>query len=69
MANYMTIQGDTWDLIAFKNYGNEFFTPPLLEANPDHISMVIFPSGIILSVPELPSSYIEDSDTPPWREP
>lgn len=68
MGTYKTVQGDTWDLIAYKLYGNVFFTPPLLEANPAYIDTVIFPSGISLSIPELPSSYIEDADTPPWRE-
>lgn len=68
MTVYKTVQGDTWDLIAFRQYGNEFFTKPLLEANPRYIDMVIFPSGISLLIPELPSSYAEDANTPPWRE-
>lgn len=68
MSTYKTVQGDTWDLIAYQQYGNVFFTPPLLEANPAYIDMAIFPSGVSLSVPELPAAYSEKTDTPPWRD-
>lgn len=68
MGTYMTIQGDTWDYIAFKLYGDAFMIKPLLDANTSYLDMVIFPSGMILNVPELAQSYFEDQNLPPWRD-
>ena len=67
MGTYQTVQGDTWDLMAHKLYGNVFLLPPLLEANRQYLDVVIFPSGIILQVPELQAEQIADADVPPWR--
>lgn len=32
-STYTTIQGDTWDLIAYKLYGEEKYMKNLIEAN------------------------------------
>jgi phage tail protein X len=64
---YNTIQGDTWDWIAKKHYGDEFAIPPLLDANPEYMDVVIFPSGVALVIPELPEGYDADKTMPPWR--
>ena len=67
MRKYRTIQGDTWDMIAFKVYeglGGEKLTSALIDANPEVISTVIFPAGVMLEVPEV---YIPAPKTlPPW---
>ncbi|SMF88146.1 P2-like prophage tail protein X [Paenibacillus uliginis N3/975] len=65
MKTYRTIQGDTWDGIAFSIAGKESFMTQLMNANPDHVEFVIFPAGIILNVPEVPVSMA--STLPPWR--
>jgi phage tail protein X len=62
---YTTIQGDTWDMIAYKLTSHESFMTSLLRANPDHIRTVIFSSGTVLNVP--PESAIELDGLPPWR--
>ena len=31
---YRTVSGDTWDLIAFKVYGDEIYYHELIRANP-----------------------------------
>lgn len=65
MKTYRTIQGDTWDSIAFSIAGDESFMVPLMTANPDHTEVVIFPAGITLQVPDVP---VESASTlPPWR--
>lgn len=65
MTTYTTIQGDTWDGIAFKITGNEAFMISLMNANPDHIETVFFSAGIVLNVPE---ETIDTAETlPPWR--
>lgn len=62
---YTTIQGDTWDMIAKKVYGNEMRADYLMSNNVRLLDIVIFPSGIIINVPELPKEL--DGDLPPWR--
>ena len=62
---YKTIQGDMWDSIAYSLYGTEKAMNVLLEANQQYKSIVVFPAGVVLSVPD----YIEPlkSSLPPWR--
>lgn len=52
-GTYKTIQGDTWDLIAYKLFGSEKYMKNLIEANWPLLDVLIFPSGIELTVPDL----------------
>lgn len=65
MKTYRTIQGDTWDSIAFSLAGKESFMVSLINANPDHADVVVFRAGIILNVPDVPISIA--ATLPPWR--
>lgn len=65
MKIYRTVLGDTWDLIAFKLYGNEYYMNQLLDANPKHLDTVIFEAGIVLNVPEI--SVPVSTKLPPWK--
>lgn len=67
MRNYLTVQGDTWDKIAWQQLGSELLTPLLLEFNPLLLDVVVFSSGVQLQIPDLPSNY-RDVDIPPWRD-
>ena len=64
-STYTTIQGDMWDMIAYKVYGRESCMKDLLEANEEHRDIAVFPAGITLSVPDvdLPTT----STLPPWK--
>lgn len=62
---YTTVQGDTWDLIAYKVYGDEKYIGELMQNNVRHVDCVIFPSGVKLNIPELKIS--EDDTIPDWR--
>lgn len=64
-GTYKTIQGDTWDLIAYKLFGSEKCMKNLIEANWPLLDVLIFPSGIELTVPDLPEE--QDDDLPFWR--
>ncbi len=66
MAEYITIQGDTWDAIAYRLYGDESYMKDLIEANRPHIDTMVFPSGTVLQVPEMVKD--EEYDAPFWRE-
>lgn len=63
---YETIQGDTWDLIAYKLYGTESAMKYLIEANWPLIDVLIFSAGTKINAPELPEELT--SDLPPWRD-
>ena len=60
-----TIQGDMWDLIAKRLYGDEAALNVLLEANQQYADTVVFPSGVVLKVPEYTAPVT--SILPPWR--
>jgi len=62
---YTTKQGDMWDAIAYKVYGNEYKMHYLMDANKAHVETVIFPAGLKLTVPTLSAS--ETTNLPPWK--
>lgn len=53
MNSYTTIQGDTWDLIAYRLWGSEYLLPLLLEANPKHRETLFFSGDVVLNVPTI----------------
>lgn len=66
METYETVQGDTWDMIAKKVYGEEKYAGYLMESNRLLIDYMIFPGGVALSIPELTEE--QDADLPIWRD-
>lgn len=65
MTEYRTIQGDTWDMIAYKVWGDCMLTAKLMAANESEIETVIFSAGTILTIPEV--SAVEAMSLPPWK--
>lgn len=65
-AIYTTIQGDTWDLISFKLFGSEKYMKNLIEANWPLLETLVFSSGTVITVPDLPEE--SDEDAPFWRQ-
>lgn len=65
MNQYRTIQGDMWDGIAFKVYGNEAYMNVLLEANQEYAQYVILPANLILKRPDV--DIRATINLPPWR--
>lgn len=66
MNEYSTVQGDTWDMIAKKVYGDEKQLIHLMKANPSWIQTVIFSAGVDLEIPILEGEDIP-SELPPWK--
>ena len=60
-----TIQGDTWDRLAKRAYGNELLCDVLLAANPEHLNTAVFSAGVQIVVPETEQTV--RSAPPPWR--
>ena len=66
LNTYTTISGDTWDIVAYKAYGNEMYMDMLIKANIEHKDTYIFPAGVRLTLPEI---NLEVSETlPPWKQ-
>lgn len=65
-STYTTISGDTWDVVAYKAYGNEKYMDALLKANLEHKDIYIFPAGVVLTLPEITLSA--SKSLPPWKQ-
>ena len=65
-VEHITQDGDRWDLIAHRWYGDALRIPPLLAANPAHARAVELPGGLIIRVPVLPEPAIPPAGLPPW---
>lgn len=62
---YRTIQGDMWDKIAYEQMGSVLYTDQLIKANADHAATVIFPAGVVLTIPAAKDPV--DMQLPPWK--
>lgn len=65
METYTTVQGDTWDRIAWLLYQDHGCMRYLLQANPEYIEELVFSDGVVLRVPEIPQTA--DERVPFWR--
>lgn len=68
MSTYTTIQGDTWDGIAYKLYGDEKCMKNLIEANWLYTDVLVFSAGVELTVPEITEEEKDDDNLPIWRQ-
>lgn len=69
MKTYTTIQGQTWDQIAYEIFGDEYMCDKLMELNRDKINIFVFPAGVNLLLPDRESALKRtvSSDYPTWR--
>ena len=68
MTEYVTVEGDTWDLIAWKVFKSARYLPELMNANRDNIpaqDTVIFSAGTRIKIPDV--SRETKKSTPPWK--
>lgn len=66
MSKYLTVQGDTFDLIAFKTLGSCNYVEKLINANRDHIETFIFEAGVELNIPDIEEEK-KAVNLPPWK--
>lgn len=65
IRHYRTIQGDTWDGIAIKVYGDEVYMSDLLKANPAYNDYYRLPANLQIVLPEI--AVKSTSVLPPWK--
>lgn len=65
MATYTTKNGDMWDSIAYAQLGSTSYTDLLINANLQHKGTYLFPSGVVLTLPEVEKPI--NNLLPPWK--
>lgn len=64
--SYTTMQGEAWDAIAFRVYGDENMTGWLMQNNLPYLDVFVFDAGIVLQTPAVPEEA-QNSNMPIWR--
>lgn len=68
LTEYITIQGDRLDTIAFKAYGDATLFGKIQEANPNMPSTDVFEGGVKILIPIIDvSNTIDSALLPPWK--
>ncbi|MQL48744.1 hypothetical protein GEA64_12545 [Photorhabdus khanii] len=64
---YITKDGDRWDLLAHHYYGDPLGYARIIAANPHVAVTPVLPSGIVLLIPIIDAdNVVIAEDTPPW---
>lgn len=64
---YITQEGDRWDLIAYQFYGDAEKYEPIIESNPYVAIKPVLPSGIKLQIPVIETLQpYKPEGLPPW---
>lgn len=62
---HITTEGERWDQLSWKYYGDAHRYPPIVEANP-HVPITgSLPAGLQLAIPML-AVVTPTADLPPW---
>lgn len=64
-VKYTTKQGDTFDMLAYRAYADEFKAHIIIQANPQCADILVFDAGIELTLPVI--SKAAAASLPPWK--
>ncbi|MGI0658068.1 tail protein X [Pseudomonas aeruginosa] len=68
---HVTVEGERWDTLAWRYYGDPLAYGRIIEANPALDISSTLPSGQVVLVPVLPlaeaSQALQDEELPPWK--
>lgn len=66
---HVTSEGERWDQIADRHYGDPLRVEPIIAANPEVPIVPILGSGLVLRIPLLEEGEIAEliADLPPWK--
>ncbi|KJZ61717.1 tail protein X [Pseudomonas fluorescens] len=62
---HVTTEGERWDQLAWRYYGDAHRYLPIVQANPQVPITAILPSGLTLAIPIL-EPVTSAQDLPPW---
>lgn len=63
--DYITMAGDTFDILALDAYHDEFQAAEIIRENPQYAHVIIFDAGVKLRIPYL--SVKPPETLPPWK--
>lgn len=63
---HITVDGDTFDMLALHYYNDEMLASAIIEENPDFCDVLIFDAGTELIIPDV-STVTPPETLPPWR--
>ena len=66
-TEYITIEGDRWDTVAWKAYGDPMRFLDIADANPKVPLDAVIPSGTKLMVPVIDAVELDTNLLPPWK--
>jgi phage tail protein X len=68
-TEYITSEGDRWDTIATKAYGDPYKVGLIIEANPNLPIDSMFEGGVSVAVPiiDVVTEEVDPNDLPPWK--
>ncbi len=68
---HITKDGERWDTLAWRYYGNPHAYGPIIEANPAFDIGTLLPGGRLLLIPimtvEQAQELVATDDLPPWK--
>lgn len=65
---HITTEGERFDLLAYRYYGNPYRYQEIVEANIAQIGVPpIFEGGVKLKIPVLPTEDTQPINLPPWK--
>lgn len=50
---YRTVQGDSFDAVAYRLWEDERLAAALIAANPDYADVLLFEAGVTLNIPNV----------------
>ncbi len=63
---HITTEGERWDSLAWRYYGDAHRYLPIIKANPQIPITAALPSGLTLSIPVIEEPDVTTEDLPPW---
>lgn len=66
---HITTEGERWDAIAWRYYGDPLAYEVIIQANPQAPITPQLPGGLALAVPVIdPPTLLPTHDLPPWKQ-
>lgn len=70
MSNFIThttVQGETFDSLAFEYYTDEKLASTIIEANRKYADVLVFDADVELRIPVIEEDEQTPGTAPPWR--
>lgn len=65
---HLTTEGERWDSLAWRYYGDAHAYERIIQANPGLPLMTTLPGGLTLAIPVVESDEVATSEAlPPWK--